>query len=385
MHSIYLDHAATTPLSTGALEAMLPYLTEHYGNPSSLHRHGQKAKQALTDARDAIASELNCAPGQLFFTSGGTESDNAAIFGVIEAARKHGKSHMITTEIEHHAVLHACERLERSGIEVTYIPVDMHGRVSPEDIAKAIRPDTALISVMYANNEVGTVQPIQEIGELARASSVTFHVDAVQALGAIPIDLARLPVDLMSFSAHKIYGPKGIGLLYSGKQVHWEPLLYGGAQERRKRPGTENVAAAAGFAYAVRQAVKDAASRQQRMGELRRLFLTTLDQEIGSSRYKVNGHEDSRSRLESIVNISFAGIDKETMLMNLDLAGISASGGSACTSGSLEDSHVLTAMKLPGERIKSAVRFSFGSDQTAQQVVEAAQKIGTIIRRIRKT
>jgi len=374
MEGIYLDHAATTPLRPDVLESMMPYLTEHFGNPSSLHGFGRKAKQALTDARDYIASVLGCSSGQLFFTSGGTESDNMAIIGVAEALKAQGKTHVITTTAEHHAVLQACRNLASRGFQITYMPVDQTGQVNPEDIANAISDKTALVSIMYANNEVGTIQPIAEIGAICRNNDVIFHVDAVQALGAIPIRLSDLPVDLMSFSAHKIGGPKGVGLLYCERHVPLDPILHGGSQERKKRPGTENVAAIVGFAKAIDIAQGHAPNKQSSMRRLRDLFLETMRSEIGQSGFSVNGHP--KHRIESIVNISFPGINKETMLMNLDLAGIAASGGSACTSGSLEDSHVLMAMGVPMTIIASSIRFSFGDRTTDQDIIQAAQKNG---------
>jgi cysteine desulfurase len=383
MRAIYLDHAATTPLHPDVLETMIPLLTEHFGNPSSLHGYGRKAKQALTDARDVIASVLGCSSGQLFFTSGGTESDNTAIIGVAEAMRERGKSHIITTSVEHHAVLEACHFLEQQGYRVTYLPVDEHGCIALQALESSIEPDTALVSVMLANNEVGTLQPIEQIGEICRARGIYFHVDAVQALGAVPLNLSHLPVDLMSFSAHKVGGPKGVGLLYAARHIPLQPLHHGGSQERKKRPGTENVAGIVGFAKAFSLLSMTLANKQTRMELLRARFLTSLTKQVGEDGFIVNGHPEQH--IASIVNISFLDIDKETMLMNLDLAGIAASGGSACTSGSLEDSHVLIAMGLTEAQIKSAIRFSFGSTTTEQEVVETAEIIGTIMKRLRKT
>ncbi len=389
MTAIYLDHAATTPLHHDVLESMMPLLTGQYGNPSSQHSFGRKAKQALTDARDSIASFLGCLPGQLFFTSGGTESDNTAIIGTVSALKSKGKTHIITTAIEHHAVLHAAQQLERMGCQVTYAPVDEYGQVSVDAIAAAITPQTALVSVMYANNEVGTVQPIGEIGRICRERGVLFHVDAVQALGHLPIDLAVLPVDLMSFSGHKIGAMKGVGLLYIARHVHLQPLLFGGSQERKKRPGTENVPGIVGLATAVSMIPADLREKMDRFEWLRKRFLQELSHQLGMTPdgpdvITLNGHPSPEQRLSSIVNISFNGIDKETMLMHLDLAGIAASGGSACTSGSLEDSHVLMAMGLSSERVKSAIRFSFGAGHDEAEIVEAAHKIGTIANRLRK-
>lgn len=383
MNSVYLDHAATSPLRPQVLEAMMPYFGEVYGNPSSIHAFGRRARQALTEARDRIAALLGCRPAELVFTSGGTESDNLAVIGTALGFRPAGKTHIITTAVEHHAVLHACRHLEQSGFDVTRLPVDRYGTVDPEDVARALRPDTALVSVMYGNNETGSLQPVEAIGRLCRERGVLFHVDAVQALGAVPLNLSELPFDLVSFSAHKINGPMGIGLLYAARETRLQPLLFGGNQERRRRPGTENVPAAVGFAKAVELAVAEAPDKQRKMRGLRRLFLETLGSVTGERGFVLNGHPEAR--LEHIVNVSFPGIDKETMLMNLDLAGIAVSGGSACTSGSLEDSHVLTAMGLEPERVRSAIRFSFGYGTTAEEVVQAAQKAGTIANQLRKT
>jgi cysteine desulfurase len=383
MTDIYLDHAATTPMHPQVLEAMLPYFNSVYGNPSSLHQFGRKARQAITAARDQIADALHCSPGQIVFTSGGTESDNLAIMGVAKALQLSGKTHIITTQIEHHAVLHTCKQLEDNGFEVTYLPVDGLGSVQLDDLHHAIRPETALVSIMYGNNEVGTIQPIDEIGRICRERSVLLHVDAVQALGSIPLHLNEMPVDLVSFSGHKINGPKGIGLLYMGRKVPLFPLMFGGSQERKVRPGTENVAAIVGFAKAVELAFQHGEDKQSTMRKLRELFLDTLTQEIGVDGFRWNGHPEQR--LEHIVNVSFPGIDKETMLMNLDLMGVAVSGGSACTSGSLEHSHVLQAMGLSQALIHSAIRFSFGYGTTEQTIIEAVTKIGTITNRLRKS
>jgi cysteine desulfurase len=383
MSSIYLDHAATSPLRPQVLEAMTAALGEWFGNPSSIHAFGRDARRALTEARDCIARALGCKPGQLIFTSGGTESDNLAVIGTALKQRTAGKTHIITTKIEHHAVLGACRQLEKCGFDVTWLPADSSGKVDPDDVARAFRSDTALVSVMYGNNETGAVQPVEAIGRLCRERGVPFHVDAVQALGSVPLHLSELPFDLVSFSAHKINGPKGIGLLYVADGVPLQPLLFGGNQERRRRPGTENVPAAVGFAKAVELAALEAPDKQRKMRELRELFVETLRAETGGAGVVVNGHPEAR--LEHIVNVSFPGIDKETMLMNLDLAGIAASGGSACTSGSLEDSHVLEAMGLAPELVRSAIRFSFGYGTTAEEVAQAAKKTGTIANRLRNS
>jgi cysteine desulfurase len=383
MNEHYLDHAATTPLHPAVLEAMLPFLGLNFGNPSSLHSYGRRARQAITEARDQIAERLNCSPKQLIFTSGGTESDNLAIFGIVDALKPTGRTHIITTQIEHHAVLHACEQLEKIGYEVTYLPVDQYGMVLTSDLKAALRPTTALVSVMYGNNEVGTIQPIEEIGILCREHSIILHVDAVQALGIVPMDLSSMPVDLVSFSAHKINGPKGCGLLYYAPGLPLDPQMYGGNQERKKRPGTENVAAIVGFSKAIQLAVTIQAEKQHHSTELRQLFVQSLMREIGEDGFVINGHPDQH--LPHILNLSFPGVDKSTLLMKLDLIGIAASGGSACTSGALEDSHVLIAMGLPAEIMKSSIRFSFGYETTNQIIMDTTQKIGTIVNRLRKS
>lgn len=377
---IYLDHAATTPVRPEVVEAMLPYMTGRFGNASSTHWAGREAKAALTAARDVIAGFIGCSPAQLMFTSGGTESDNTAIFGAAEANAHRGK-HIITSQIEHHAVLHACERLEKLGFEVTYLPVDAFGQVRAADVEAALRPDTILISIMYGNNEVGTLQPIREIGGLARERGVLFHVDAVQALGHVPIDLAELPVDLMSFSAHKLNGPKGIGALYIAKQTHIAPLIYGGQQERKRRPGTENVPAIVGFGKAVELFARERYELQQNLETIRHEMVSGLISRLGEAAVVVNGHPTER--LAHILNVSFPGIATETMLMNLDLEGVAAASGSACTSGSLEVSHVLQAMKLPQEVTASAIRFSFGRDTNLEQIVKTVTIIETICARLR--
>ncbi|WP_375103745.1 cysteine desulfurase family protein [Paenibacillus sp. RS8] len=381
MKSIYLDHAASTPVHPEVAKVMLNIMTEQYGNASSVHQFGRSAKRILNGARDSIAAFLGCSSEEWVFTGGGTESDNLALYGAAAAVSHKGK-HIITTQIEHHAVLHTCEELEKEGFKVTYLPVDSSGRVSVADIEAALQEDTVLISVMYANNEVGTVQPIQEIGQLARERGILFHVDAVQALGALPIKLRELPVDYMSFTAHKINGPQGIGGLYvrSGAPLH--PRLHGGLQERGRRAGTENLAGAAGFAKAVEIAVTGLSERQQNMKRLRNTLLETLDTLIGRESYSLNGN--SEHFLPSILNLSFPGAGTDVMLMNLDMEGVAAASGSACTSGSLEISHVLKAMGLPQNILESAIRFSIGLGNTTEEIEYVAQKVETILKRLRK-
>lgn len=382
MNGIYLDHAATTPLHPEVLEAMLPYYSEHYGNPSSIHSFGRATRTALNRARDGLAALLGCKPGELIFTSGGTESNNTAIFGAVEApeAPPSGKrKHIITTQIEHHAVLHPCERLEKLGCDVTYIAPDSTGLINPADVEGAIRPETVLITVMYVNNEVGTIEPIEQIGGLARERGIPFHVDAVQALGKLPLNLSELPADFVSLSAHKIYGPKGMGALYIRSGTILPPYLYGGNQERKRRAGTENVAGIVGFAKAADLFARDIAGQNAGIERLRAAMLDLLASELGSGAYTINGHLDLR--VPHILNLSLFELDTETTLMNLDLEGVAAASGSACTSGSLETSHVLRAMRLPDEVTRSAIRFSFGLGNSIEQIEAAARKIATIGRR----
>jgi len=388
MKRIYMDHAATTPLRPEVLEAMKPYLTEAFGNPSSLHAHGREARIALDTARQSIAAYLNCDPRELVFTSGGTESDNTALFGAAWQRWATGGSasrgHIITTSVEHHAVLHACQRLEELGFDVTYLPVNEYGQISLEEFEAAIRDDTFLVSVIYGNNEVGTLQPIAELGRIAHEHGLLVHTDAVQALGVHELDLNRLPVDLVSFSAHKINGPKGVGLMYCRGSVRWTPLLYGGSQERKLRAGTENVAGIVGFAEALQLVKRESDVKRNKLWELRRLFLGKLQDELSTVglTYCVNGHPTEV--LPNIMNISFPGLATDTLLMNLDLAGIAASSGSACSAGSLEPSHVLQAMGLSDERLRSAVRFSLGYGLTEEDVLQAAGRVAEVVIRMRE-
>ncbi|MDN9010826.1 cysteine desulfurase family protein [Brevibacillus laterosporus] len=376
---VYLDNAATTPVHPQVIAAMQPYFTEVYGNPSSIHGFGREARKALEKARETIADFLGADPSQIIFTSGGTEADNMALIGGALANEQKGK-HIITTQIEHHAVLHACEHLERMGFEVTYLPVDKTGMVSLDDVKKAIRPDTILVSIMYGNNEVGTIQPIQEIGSFLQEQGILFHSDCVQAFGLLRIKANELPVDLISLSAHKINGPKGVGALCMGRKTTITPYLHGGAQERKRRAGTENLAGIVGFAQAIELMRSDREERRQKYLDMRQAMLQVF-REAGIA-FEINGHEEHF--LPHILNVSFLGVNTETMLFNLDLAGIAAASGSACTSGSLELSHVLTAMNLPKERSHTAIRFSFGMTNTTEEVTTAAQKIVQIVKRLVK-
>jgi cysteine desulfurase len=386
MERIYLDHAATTPLHPAVLEAMMPHLTHAYGNASSIHGFGRQARLAVDRARDAIAKQLACSSGELLFTSGGTESDNLAILGVIRAwkqarvAQAGGadvRPHVITSRIEHHAVLHACALAERElDCDLTYVDVDDAGRVNLDQLRAAIRPgETCLVTVMWGNNEVGTIQPIAEIAAIAHEAGALFHTDGVQALGHMAFTLNALPIDLASFSAHKINGPQGVGALYVKQGTLLAPMLVGGSQEKKRRAGTENVAAIVGFAKAVELAVAEPVT-----SDLRDFFLAGLKSQFTGDTFTVNTPLDDA--LPHILNVSFPGIATETMLMNLDLQGVAAASGSACTSGSLEVSHVLEAMGLDEARTASAIRFSFGRDNNRENVTIALQVIKSIVTRL---
>ena len=373
---IYLDHAATTPLRPEVRAAMEPYLSaDGFGNPSSLHADGQRAKRALDAARDTLACALGAQFSEITFTSGGTEADNAALVGVM-LARGRG-SHLITTQIEHEAVIETAHFLEKLGFSVTYLPVDEQGRVAPRSVADALTDRTALVSVMHANNEVGTVQPLREIADLVHAHGAYLHTDAVQTFSQLPVNVHDLGVDLLSVSAHKIYGPKGVGALYVRSGIPIEPLLHGGGQERERRAGTENVPAIAGFGEAVRLLLPEREAVAARLTLLRDTFLAALRQRIPSM--VLNGHP--AERLPNNINLSFPGLDAETLLLTLDRAGISASSGSACTSGSIEPSHILTAMGLPDDRVNSAIRLTLGRDTTRAEVDRAVDILAGIVTR----
>ena len=373
---IYLDHAATTPLRPEVRAAMEPYLSaDGFGNPSSLHADGQRAKRALDAARDTLACALGAQFSEITFTSGGTEADNAALVGVM-LARGRG-SHLITTQIEHEAVIETARFLEKLGFSVTYLPVDEQGRVAPRSVADALTDRTALVSVMHANNEVGTVQPLREIADLVHAHEAYLHTDAVQTFSQLLVNVHDLGVDLLSVSAHKIYGPKGVGALYVRSGIPIEPLLHGGGQERERRAGTENVPAIAGFGEAVRLLLPEREAVAARLTLLRDTFLAALRQRIPNM--VLNGHP--AERLPNNINLSFPGLDAETLLLTLDRAGISASSGSACTSGSIEPSHVLTAMGLPDDRVNSAIRLTLGRDTTRAEVDRAVDILAGIVTR----
>jgi cysteine desulfurase len=376
---IYLDHAATTPLCAEARAAMEPYLTENFANASSVYRPAQAARSAIDVARDSVAAILGARPADVIFTSGGTESDNAAIKGVAFAGRDRGR-HLVTTAIEHHAVLHPVEELtERFGFESTVVPVRPNGMVDPLEIERALRTDTVLISVMWANNEIGTIQPIAEIAELARSRGVLLHVDAVQAAGAVPIDLSSVPVGLLSLSAHKFHGPKGVGVLVVRSGTTWWPLITGGTQERNRRAGTENVAGIVGLAAALEVADRQRDVAVERMRGLRDELLARL--RAGVSDLVVNG--DLERRLSGNLNVCIPGVHGESLLVALDLAGIDASSGSACASGSMEPSHVLTAIGVPHELAQSSLRLTIGRETTHDEVERAAEVVTSVVGRLR--
>jgi len=376
---IYLDHAATTAVKPEVLEEMLPYFTEKYGNPSSIYSIGRESRKAIDEARDRVAAALGAKSNEIFFTGSGTEADNWAIKGIAYTNRKKGK-HIITTAIEHHAVLHTCQYLESDGFEVTYLPVDKDGLVSPEQVREAIRPDTILISVMFANNEIGTIQPIAEIGKIAREKGVYFHTDAVQAVGNIPINVDELNVDLLSLSAHKFYGPKGVGALYIRKGTKINSFIHGGAQERGRRASTEAVANIVGLGKAIEIATANIDEYNKKLIALRD---RTIDEVMSKIPYvRLNGHREKR--LPGNVNFSFEFIEGESLLLMLDMKGIAASSGSACTSGSLDPSHVLLAIGLPHEIAHGSLRITFGEENTQEDVDQLMEVLPDIVSRLRE-
>ncbi len=379
MNRIYLDNAATTVVSQEVLEKMLPYFTQHFGNASSVYDTGRDARKALEEARRAVADSLHAKPSEIYFTAGGSESDNWAIKGAAYAHQGKGK-HIITTQIEHHAVLHTCEYLEKQGFEVTYLPVDEYGLVTAAQVEKALRPDTILISIMAANNEIGTVMPIAEIGRMARERKVLFHTDAVQAIGAMEVDVEEWHVDMLSLSAHKFHGPKGVGALYIRNGVRLDNFVHGGAQERGRRAGTENVAGIVGLGEAIRLATLDLPAHVQKVSALRDALIKGILEHIPEVR--LNGHPTKR--LPGNVNVSIRYIEGEAMLLRLDMAGIAASSGSACTSGSLDPSHVLLAIGLPHEIAHGSLRFSLSGDTTREEVDEVIRILPGIIKTLRE-
>ena len=378
MRKVYLDNAATTALSPRVLEAMLPYFTQYYGNPSSVHAFGREAKQGLDKARDQVAKALHCEPSEVIFTGCGTESDNTVLLGVAQRYGDKGK-HIITTNVEHHAILHTCEYLEKQGYSVTYLPVDQDGLVTAEQVAAAIRPDTILVSIMFANNEVGTIMPIQEIGAVCKEKGVLFHTDAVQAVGHIPVDVQAMHIDMLSLSAHKFHGPKGVGALYCRKGIRLPSYIMGGVQERGRRAGTENVAGIVGLGAAIQLATEQLEENRAKMTALRDRLMTGIQARI--SEVKLNGHPTNR--LPNNVNFSFKYIEGESILLMLDMNGIAASSGSACTSGSLDPSHVLLALGLPHEIAHGSVRLTLGDETTEEDIDYTIDVLEKTVARLR--
>ena len=376
---IYLDNAATTQVHQEVADAMQPYFTQTYGNPSSIYHFGQTAQKALEEARAAIAPVIQAQPDELYFTGGGSESDNWAIKGVAYANRNKG-NHIITSKIEHHAVLHTCEYLEKNGFKVTYLEVDSEGMVNPKDVQNAITEDTILVTIMMANNEIGTIQPIEEIGQITREKGVLLHTDAVQAFGHIPIDVTAMNIDLLSASAHKIHGPKGVGLLYIRKGIRIDNLIHGGAQEKKKRAGTENVPGIQGFAKASEIAYQNLAAHTEKVMALRDRFIEQIPKVIDHVR--LNGHPTNR--LPGNVNVSFEFIEGESLLLYLDMEGVAASSGSACTSGALDPSHVLMAIGLPHEIAHGSLRLSLSVYNTEEEVDKTIEALKSVVNRLRQ-
>lgn len=376
--SIYLDNSATTPLKKEVLDEMMPYLTEHYGNPSSIYKIGREAKSAIEAAREKVAAAISADPKEIFFTGCGTEADNWAIKGTALAKEKKGK-HIITSKIEHHAVLHTLESLEKQGWEVTYLGVDEYGKISLDELRAAIRPDTVLITIMTANNEVGTIEPIKEIGAIAKEHGVLFHTDAVQAIGSIDINVKEMNIDLLSLSAHKFGGPKGVGALYARRNVLPAVFMHGGAQERARRAGTENVASIVGLGKAIELATANLSEKCAKICAMRDRLLKEIPEKIPY--VKLNGHPTDR--LPGNVNFSFNFIEGEALLLMLDLNGIAASSGSACTSGSLDPSHVLLALGLPHEIAHGSLRLSIGEINTNDDIDYVLEVLPNIVQRLR--
>ncbi len=376
---IYVDHAATTAVKKEVLDAMIPYYTEKYGNPSSIYSIGRESKKAIEEARDKVAAAISAQPKEIFFTGSGTEADNWAIKGVAYANRQKGK-HIITSAIEHHAVLHTCQYLESDGFEVTYLPVDENGLIRLDDLKKAIRPDTILITIMFANNEIGTIQPIAEIGQIAKEHKIYFHTDAVQAMGNVHINVEEMNIDLLSMSSHKFYGPKGIGALYIRKGTKIISFMHGGAQERGRRASTENVAAIVGFGKAIELATSNMDEYNKKLTAFRNRTIDEIQKRVPF--IKLNG--DRYKRLPGNVNFSFSFIEGESLLLMLDMKGIAASSGSACTSGSLDPSHVLLAIGLPHETAHGSLRISYGDENTNEDVDYILETIPPIVERLRE-
>lgn len=375
---VYADNAATTKLSPAVLEAMMPYLTEEYGNPSSLYRFGNHAKRAIEQARKEVADVLGAEPFEILFTCGGTEADNW-VKEIMRSLKARGKNHFITSAVEHHALLHSAQRLQKEGFEVTFIPVDREGQIDPEQVRAAIRPETGLVSIMFANNEIGTIYPIQEIGAICRQAGVLFHADAVQAAGHLPINVKEMNIDLLSLSAHKFHGPKGVGAFYCRRGIPLPSLIDGGAQERGKRAGTENVAGIVGLGAALRLANEEMSEASARVSAMCDRLIDGILQTVPMCRLNGPRH----NRLPGNCNISFLGIEGESLLLRLDLAGIAASSGSACASSSLDPSHVLLAIGLPHEVAHGSVRLSLSDYNTEEDVDYILEKLPEIVSTLR--
>lgn len=375
---VYADNSATTRITKPVLDAMMPYLTDHYGNASSIYSLGMDSAKAILKARETVAKAIGAKTSEIYFTSGGSEADNWAIKCAAEVGASKGKKHIVTTVFEHHAVLHTCQYLEKHGFEVTYVPVDEMGLVHVCDIERAIRDDTCLVTVMFANNEIGTIQPISEIGALCRSKKILFHTDAVQAVGNVEIDVAVMNIDLLSMSGHKIHAPKGIGAMYMRTGINLPNLIHGGAQERSKRAGTENVAGIVALAAAVSECTKNIPEKQARLSKIRDRIIAELTK-IPESR--LNG--DPKNRLPGNVNISFRGIEGESLLLSLDLEGICASSGSACTSGSLDPSHVLLAIGLPHSTAHGSLRLSLSDENTEEDADYICEVVPRVVEKLR--
>lgn len=381
MKRIYLDNAATSPTRPEVVEAMMPYFTEHFGNPSSVHSFGRDVSKAVTEAREHVAKLLGTTdPSEIIFTSGGTESDNLAIIGTA-LARKDKGNHIITSQIEHHAVMHTCEYLQKYfGFEVTYLPVDEDGRINPADLERAITNKTVLITIMFANNEIGTIQPVAEIGQIARRHGVPFHTDAVQAVGSLPINVEEMNIDMLSLSAHKFNGPKGVGALYVRRGLKLVPHMHGGAQERKRRGSTHNTTGIIGLGKAAELAFKDLEEKREKLIRMRNRFIKGIEDRIPE--VVLNGHRTER--LPNNVNFSFRYIEGESLLLNLDLQGIAGSSGSACTSGSLEPSHVLLAIGRPHEIAHGSLRLSLGIYNTDEEIDRVLEVLPGIVEKLRQ-
>jgi cysteine desulfurase len=379
MKKVYLDHNATTPVHPEVLEAMLPYFKEKFGNPSSIHSFGRETKVVLEDAREKVASLIGASSNEIFFTSGGTESDNLAVKGTAYANRKKGL-HIITLKIEHHAILESCKFLEKEGFVITYLPVNSKGVVDPKELKKALREDTTLVSVMYVNNEVGSIQPIEELSGIAKEKGIYFHTDAVQAMGKIPINVKKLNnIDMLSMSGHKINGPKGVGAIFIRKGVRITPWSHGGHHERSRRAGTENIPGIVGFTKALELAVRDLEDQNKHLKELTEIFYQKLNENIPD--VILNG--DLNQRVPNTLNLSFKGVEGESIILSLDLKGVAVASGSACTSGTLEPSHVLSAMGIAPEIAQGAIRFSFGRDNTMEDVEYVTSILPEMVSRLR--